>query len=205
MAQLPSAVGIGSGFHCAMVGLDSAGKTTALYRLKFSQYVNAAPTIGFNCEKVKISFCGFLFRSRKKNRKSFLFSDSNKIRSQLHYMGRRGSGQVTSPLAELHAVHRRHHLRHRLVSRRTSRRSETRTVTNMQVSLQSDSRVSVGQQAGLAPGRRPRQVGEASRPQRFRLVSHAVDVRGDRRRPRRRPGKASRAYIGEQAEKAWLE
>ena len=40
-------------YHCAMIGLDSSGKTTVLYRLKFDQYVNAAPTIGFNCEKVK--------------------------------------------------------------------------------------------------------------------------------------------------------
>ena len=39
-------------YHCAIVGLDTAGKTTVLYRLKFDQYVNAAPTIGFNCEKV---------------------------------------------------------------------------------------------------------------------------------------------------------
>jgi len=38
-----------------MLGLDSAGKTTALYRLKFDQYVNTVPTIGFNCEKVKIT------------------------------------------------------------------------------------------------------------------------------------------------------
>ena len=35
-----------------MIGLDSAGKTTVLYRLKFDQYVNTVPTIGFNCEKV---------------------------------------------------------------------------------------------------------------------------------------------------------
>ena len=40
-------------FHCAMIGLDSAGKTTVLYRLKFDQYVNTVPTIGFNCEKVR--------------------------------------------------------------------------------------------------------------------------------------------------------
>ncbi len=44
--------GLGSGFHCAMIGLDSAGKTTVLYRLKYNQYMNTAPTIGFNCEKV---------------------------------------------------------------------------------------------------------------------------------------------------------
>lgn len=39
--------------HIAMLGLDSAGKTTVLYRLKFDQYVNTVPTVGFNCEKVK--------------------------------------------------------------------------------------------------------------------------------------------------------
>ena len=42
--------------HITMVGLDSAGKTTALYRLKFEQYISTLPTIGFNCEKVKINF-----------------------------------------------------------------------------------------------------------------------------------------------------
>ncbi|XP_017853520.1 ADP-ribosylation factor-like protein 4A isoform X2 [Drosophila busckii] len=43
----------GSGtLHIVMLGLDSAGKTTALYRLKFDQYLNTVPTIGFNCEKV---------------------------------------------------------------------------------------------------------------------------------------------------------
>lgn len=36
-----------------MLGLDSAGKTTALYRLKLDQYLNTVTTIGFNCEKVR--------------------------------------------------------------------------------------------------------------------------------------------------------
>lgn len=39
--------------HVVMIGLDSAGKTTVLYRLKFNQYINTVPTIGFNCEKVR--------------------------------------------------------------------------------------------------------------------------------------------------------
>lgn len=47
---LPTAQGT---LHVVMLGLDSAGKTTALYRLKFDQYLNTVPTIGFNCEKVK--------------------------------------------------------------------------------------------------------------------------------------------------------
>lgn len=43
-----------SHLHIVMLGLDSAGKTTALYRLKFDQYLNTVPTIGFNCEKIKM-------------------------------------------------------------------------------------------------------------------------------------------------------
>ena len=39
--------------HVVMLGLDSAGKSTVLYRLKFDQYCNTVPTVGFNCEKVK--------------------------------------------------------------------------------------------------------------------------------------------------------
>ncbi|XP_022235585.1 ADP-ribosylation factor-like protein 4C [Limulus polyphemus] len=39
--------------HIVMLGLDSAGKTTVLYRLKFDQYLSTVPTIGFNCEKIK--------------------------------------------------------------------------------------------------------------------------------------------------------
>ncbi|XP_076044955.1 ADP-ribosylation factor-like protein 4C [Oratosquilla oratoria] len=39
--------------HVVLVGLDSSGKTTALLRLKYGQYVNAVPTVGFNCEKVR--------------------------------------------------------------------------------------------------------------------------------------------------------
>uniref|UniRef100_A0A6B2ECB8 ADP-ribosylation factor-like protein 11 n=1 Tax=Phlebotomus kandelakii TaxID=1109342 RepID=A0A6B2ECB8_9DIPT len=48
--SLPTAQGT---LHIVMLGLDSAGKTTALYRLKFDQYLNTVPTIGFNCEKVR--------------------------------------------------------------------------------------------------------------------------------------------------------
>lgn len=54
--SLPSTQGT---LHVVMLGLDSAGKTTALYRLKFDQYLNTVPTIGFNCEKVGLLFCLF--------------------------------------------------------------------------------------------------------------------------------------------------
>nr|CAX78725.1 ADP-ribosylation factor 3 [Schistosoma japonicum] len=42
-----------------MVGLDAAGKTTILYKLKLGEVVTTIPTIGFNVETVeykKISF-----------------------------------------------------------------------------------------------------------------------------------------------------
>lgn len=35
-----------------MLGLDSAGKTTVLYKLKLDQPVSAIPTVGFNVETV---------------------------------------------------------------------------------------------------------------------------------------------------------
>jgi len=52
---LQSLVTLGSsgGYHCVMIGLDGSGKTTILFRLKYGQYTNTVPTIGFNCEKVK--------------------------------------------------------------------------------------------------------------------------------------------------------
>jgi ADP-ribosylation factor-like protein 4 len=36
-----------------MMGLDNAGKSTILYRMRTGQYCETIPTIGFNCEKVK--------------------------------------------------------------------------------------------------------------------------------------------------------
>lgn len=50
--HLPS-LGGGEDFHVVMIGLDGAGKTTALYRMKLEQFVPTVPTVGFNCERVK--------------------------------------------------------------------------------------------------------------------------------------------------------
>ena len=36
-----------------MLGLDAAGKTTVLYKLKLGEVVNSVPTIGFNVETVE--------------------------------------------------------------------------------------------------------------------------------------------------------
>lgn len=39
--------------RCLMLGLDSAGKTTILYKLKLGDHVTTIPTIGFNVEKIE--------------------------------------------------------------------------------------------------------------------------------------------------------
>ncbi|MEQ2232827.1 hypothetical protein ILYODFUR_015448, partial [Ilyodon furcidens] len=42
-----------------MVGLDGAGKTSLLYRLKLGEAVNTIPTIGFNLETVEYKNISF--------------------------------------------------------------------------------------------------------------------------------------------------
>merc|ERR1712014_221302 len=42
-----------------MVGLDAAGKTTILYKLKLGEVVTTVPTIGFNVESVKYKNISF--------------------------------------------------------------------------------------------------------------------------------------------------
>src|SRR4051812_19130590 len=36
-----------------MLGLDAAGKTTIVYKLKLGEYLSTVPTIGFNVENVE--------------------------------------------------------------------------------------------------------------------------------------------------------
>ncbi len=36
-----------------MLGLDGAGKTTIMYKLKFDENLTSVPTIGFNVEELK--------------------------------------------------------------------------------------------------------------------------------------------------------
>ena len=42
-----------------MVGLDAAGKTTILYKLKLNELVSTIPTIGFNVETVQYKNINF--------------------------------------------------------------------------------------------------------------------------------------------------
>lgn len=36
----------------AMLGLDAAGKTTILYKLKINELITTIPTVGFNVEEI---------------------------------------------------------------------------------------------------------------------------------------------------------
>lgn len=40
--------------HIVVIGLDSAGKTSLLYRLKLREFVETIPTKGFNMERIKV-------------------------------------------------------------------------------------------------------------------------------------------------------
>lgn len=44
--------------HVVILGLDCAGKTTVLYRLRLNEFVNTVPTKGFNSEKIKVALGG---------------------------------------------------------------------------------------------------------------------------------------------------
>lgn len=57
--------------HIVILGLDCAGKTTVLYRLRFDEFVNTVPTKGFNAEKIKVS----LGDGRRRRTASFHFWD----------------------------------------------------------------------------------------------------------------------------------
>ncbi|KAJ3601331.1 hypothetical protein NHX12_032302 [Muraenolepis orangiensis] len=41
--------------HVVVIGLDSAGKTSLVYRLKLREFVETIPTKGFNMERIKVS------------------------------------------------------------------------------------------------------------------------------------------------------
>ena len=46
-----------------MLGLDAAGKTTVLYKLKLGEVITTIPTIGFNVETVEYRGISFQVRS----------------------------------------------------------------------------------------------------------------------------------------------
>ena len=47
-------------YHVVLVGLEGSGKTTALLRLRYGQFVQAEPTMAFNTEKVRVNSASWL-------------------------------------------------------------------------------------------------------------------------------------------------
>merc|ERR1712146_91591 len=75
-----------------MVGLDAAGKTTILYKLKLGEVVTPIPTIGFNVEEVSYKI-RTLWRHYYTNTQGIIFvvdsNDRDRIddaRDELHKM-----------------------------------------------------------------------------------------------------------------------
>ncbi|XP_077169221.1 ADP-ribosylation factor-like protein 4D isoform X1 [Paroedura picta] len=58
LAPLPAFVAPLQALHVVVVGLDAAGKTSLLYRLKFQEFVRSVPTKGFNMEKIRVPLGG---------------------------------------------------------------------------------------------------------------------------------------------------
>ncbi|XP_032813256.2 ADP-ribosylation factor-like protein 4D [Petromyzon marinus] len=52
-SALPS-LGLGAPLHVTLLGLDSAGKTALLYRLKLGEFLHTTPTVSFNTERLRL-------------------------------------------------------------------------------------------------------------------------------------------------------
>lgn len=63
-------------YRILMLGLDAAGKTTVLYKLKMGEQVHTIPTIGFNCETVQFRNITFTMWD---------VGGQNKIRTMWHH------------------------------------------------------------------------------------------------------------------------
>ena len=57
--SLSNLLGNNSPLRILMLGLDAAGKTTILYKLKLGESLISVPSIGFNVEEVKYKNLNF--------------------------------------------------------------------------------------------------------------------------------------------------
>ena len=88
-----------------MVGLDAAGKTTILYKLKLGEIVTTIPTIG------KVARILLFLQSQLTVPRRIQRGDSRIQKHQLHSVGRRWPGQDQTPLETLLPEHPGTHLR----------------------------------------------------------------------------------------------
>ena len=119
-----------------MLGLDAAGKTTILYKLKLDQSVNTIPTVGFNVETVtykNVKFNVWVSRANMAAGTGSLFrasgshgEDTKKI-IILCITGRWRARQNSAAMAALLHRHARSHFCCRLCRSRPHRRSSSGT------------------------------------------------------------------------------
>ena len=91
------------------VGLDAAGKTTILYKLKLGEIVTTIPTIGklvSSCSSPRLGSDDVIFYRVQRG-------DGGIQEHQLHSLGRRRPRQDPTALAPLFPKHTRTHLRRR--------------------------------------------------------------------------------------------
>ncbi len=174
-----------------MMGLDNAGKSTALYRMKNFRYCETIPTVGFNCEKVK----GQIGKS-----KGAWFTIVNDLCVNifkvpgfliffLSTVGRGRPGQGSSTVAHVYQGSRGNHLRCRQLGPRLDGRGQNGACTNSQISRSvTPAHTRTRQQTGLA-GRhrwpRAQQNIQLEGPERIAHKPDNVRVCDHWRRPRR--------------------
>lgn len=102
--------GFGEEMRVLMVGLDAAGKTTILYKMKLGEIVQTTPTIGFNVETVEYRNLKFsvwdvggqekirrLWRHYYDNAKGIIFVVDSNDRARIHDAERELSGLLSEP------------------------------------------------------------------------------------------------------------
>jgi len=100
-----------------MVGLDAAGKTTILYKLKLGEVVTTIPTIGFNVETVEYKNISFtvwdvggqdkirpLWRHYYQNTQGIIFVVDSNDKDRLASDKGSGGGDESSAKEELHRM-----------------------------------------------------------------------------------------------------
>ena len=70
-----------------MVGLDNAGKTTILYKLKSGETVCTIPTVGFNVEEIVFQNLNMTVWDIRDNQNQYTTKNEMKFRSLLSVVG----------------------------------------------------------------------------------------------------------------------
>eukprot|EP00736_Rhodelphis_marinus_P004776 Rmarinus@m.4854 len=93
--------------HISIIGLDAAGKTTLLYRLKLNENITTIPTIGVNVETVTLGGHGYTMwdiGGRDKTRWLFLKTYSEKAHAIVWVVDSNDRDRLDTAAAEVHRL-----------------------------------------------------------------------------------------------------